>query len=37
VLTHGPYDYDTVHPPHCDPAEYPLPDQEEVRRVHLGH
>ncbi|MGP1347379.1 MAG: cytochrome c oxidase subunit I [Phycisphaerales bacterium] len=37
VLTHGPYDYDTVSPPHCDPDEFPLPDQDEVRRVHLGH
>jgi cytochrome c oxidase subunit 1 len=25
VITHGPYDYDDVVPPHCDPREYPLP------------
>jgi cytochrome c oxidase subunit 1 len=24
VITHGPYDYDTTIPPHCDPAEWPL-------------
>jgi cytochrome c oxidase subunit 1 len=37
VLTHGPYDYDTVVPPHVDPEEYPLPDQDEVQRVHGTH
>lgn len=26
ILTHGPYDYEDVYPPHCDPAEFPLPD-----------
>jgi cytochrome c oxidase subunit 1 len=26
VLTHGPYDYEDIYPPHCDPAEYPLPE-----------
>lgn len=36
VMTHGPYDYDTTIPPHCDPADFPLPDQAEVARVH-GH
>jgi len=25
VIVHGPYDYDTTVPPHCDPAEFPLP------------
>ena len=32
VLTHGPYDFDTVIPPHCDPAEFPLPDPKDVDR-----
>ncbi|MBL8747350.1 MAG: cbb3-type cytochrome c oxidase subunit I [Phycisphaerae bacterium] len=30
VITHGPYDYDTEYPPHCDPRDYPLPDQAKV-------
>ena len=25
VITHGPYDFDDVVPPHCDPKEFPLP------------
>ncbi len=25
IVKHGPYDYDDVVPPHCDPREYPLP------------
>lgn len=25
-ITHGPYDYEDVFPPHCDPADYPLPE-----------
>ncbi len=25
VITHGPYDYDDVAPPHCDPREFPMP------------
>ncbi|MEM1331072.1 MAG: cbb3-type cytochrome c oxidase subunit I [Planctomycetota bacterium] len=25
VATHGPYDFDDVVPPHCDPADYPKP------------
>ena len=32
VLTHGPYDFETVVPPHCDPAEFPLPDPEDVKK-----
>ena len=24
ILKHGPYDYDAIVPPHCDPADYPL-------------
>jgi len=24
IVTHGPYDYDDVVPPHCDPRDYPL-------------
>ncbi|MFI4881283.1 MAG: hypothetical protein ACIAQU_01735, partial [Phycisphaerales bacterium JB064] len=26
IVKHGPYDYDTVVPPHFDPADYPMPD-----------
>ncbi len=26
ILTHGPYDFDTVLPPHCDLKDYPLPE-----------
>jgi len=37
VITHGPYDFDTVVPPNCDPKEWPLPDQELVKRVHGAH
>ncbi|MBL0926907.1 MAG: cbb3-type cytochrome c oxidase subunit I [Phycisphaerales bacterium] len=37
VVTHGPYDYDTVVPAHVDPRDYPLPDPAEVRRVHGDH
>ena len=36
IVTHGPYDYDLVVPPSWDPADYPLPDPDEVRRAH-GH
>lgn len=25
IIKHGPYDFDTVVPPHCDPKEFPLP------------
>ena len=25
IVTHGPYDFDTVVPPHCDEADFPLP------------
>jgi cytochrome c oxidase subunit 1 len=25
VITHGPYDYDTTLPPHCDEREFPMP------------
>jgi cytochrome c oxidase subunit 1 len=28
VVTHGPYDYHLVVPPHCDPADHPLPDMD---------
>ena len=27
LITHGPYDFDTVVPPQCDPADYPLPER----------
>lgn len=26
MLTHGPYDFEDVPPPHCDPEEFPLPE-----------
>lgn len=26
ILKHGPYDFETVVPPHCDPKDYPLPE-----------
>jgi len=26
VIVHGPYDYEDVYPPHCDPADFPLPE-----------
>jgi len=35
VITHGPYDYDTVRPPHTDPAEYP--DPIEYHAATNGH
>jgi len=35
VVHHGPYDYDDVVPPHCDPAEFPLPEPlPEGTRTH---
>ncbi|MEM1166851.1 MAG: cbb3-type cytochrome c oxidase subunit I, partial [Planctomycetota bacterium] len=37
LVTHGPYDYDTTVPPNCDPADWPLPDPEDVARVHGAH
>jgi len=27
VITHGPYDYDDVVPPHCDERDFPLPER----------
>jgi cytochrome c oxidase subunit I len=26
IVKHGPYDFDDVVPPHCDPKDYPLPE-----------
>ncbi len=26
ILKHGPYDFEDVVPPHCDPADFPLPE-----------
>ncbi|MGD9789287.1 MAG: cbb3-type cytochrome c oxidase subunit I [Phycisphaerales bacterium] len=37
IVTHGPYDYDSVVPPHWDPKDYPLPDQKQVAQIHAGH
>ena len=37
VITHGPYDFDEVVPPHTDPDDYPLPDPADVRRLHGDH
>jgi len=31
LVTHGPYDFDTVVPPHCDAADYPLPDPSTLK------
>jgi len=27
IVRHGPYDYDTVRPPHTDEDEFPLPER----------
>ncbi len=35
VITHGPYDFDDVVPPHCDPSDYPLPPP--ATNGHLRH
>ena len=34
VVTHGPYDFETVVPPGCDEKDFPLPPKDEVRTVH---
>ncbi len=34
LLTHGPYDYEDVYPPHCDPADFPLPDPLPAGAAH---
>ncbi|MCB9843871.1 MAG: cbb3-type cytochrome c oxidase subunit I [Phycisphaeraceae bacterium] len=34
VMTHGPYDFDTVVPPHWDPKDYPLPDPSKIKPAH---
>ncbi|MDX9911043.1 MAG: cbb3-type cytochrome c oxidase subunit I [Phycisphaerales bacterium] len=34
LVKHGPYDFETVVPPHCDPADYPLPDPSQLRHIH---
>jgi cytochrome c oxidase subunit 1 len=26
IVTHGPYDFDDVPPPHCDPEDFPMPE-----------
>ncbi|MFT5424608.1 MAG: cytochrome c oxidase subunit 1 [Phycisphaerales bacterium] len=31
LVTHGPYDFETVVPPHCDAADYPLPDPSTLK------
>ncbi len=36
VIHHGPYDFDDVVPPHCDPADYPLPEPIESDSVAPG-
>ncbi|MBX3377770.1 MAG: cbb3-type cytochrome c oxidase subunit I [Phycisphaeraceae bacterium] len=35
IVKHGPYDYDDVVPPHCDPKDYPLPAP--LPEGHKGH
>ncbi len=37
IVTHGPYDYDTVAPPHCDPEEFPMPHEDDVREFNERH
>ncbi|MEM0982661.1 MAG: cbb3-type cytochrome c oxidase subunit I [Planctomycetota bacterium] len=34
IARHGPYDFETVVPPHCDPEEYPLPELPEGWKAH---
>lgn len=35
IVKHGPYDFDTVQPPHTDPAEFPMPEPlRPGERVH---
>ncbi|MFG0306485.1 MAG: cbb3-type cytochrome c oxidase subunit I [Phycisphaerales bacterium JB040] len=31
LVTHGPYDFESVVPPHCDEKDYPLPDPATVK------
>ncbi len=35
IVKHGPYDFDDVVPPQCDPEDYPLPDPAPAG--HKGH
>jgi cytochrome c oxidase subunit 1 len=30
IVTHGPYDFETVVPPHWDPKDYPIPEENKV-------
>ena len=32
IVKHGPYDFDTVVPPHTEPGEYPLPEPDPRHR-----
>ena len=34
IVTHGPYDFDTVVPPHWDPKDYPIPAENLARSPH---
>lgn len=34
LVKHGPYDYDTVPPPHCDPADFPMPEPRPAGAKH---
>ncbi|TVQ30669.1 MAG: cytochrome c oxidase subunit I [Phycisphaeraceae bacterium] len=36
LVQHGPYDFDDVVPPHCDPADYPLPEPIESDSLKPG-
>ena len=32
IVKHGPYDFDTIVPPHTEPGEYPLPEPDPKQR-----
>jgi cytochrome c oxidase subunit 1 len=34
IVTHGPYDFDDVVPPHCDPKDFPLPPKAVGVKAH---
>jgi len=36
VVHHGPYDFDDVVPPHCDPKDYPLPEPRQSDTIAPG-
>ncbi|HYE62770.1 MAG TPA: cbb3-type cytochrome c oxidase subunit I [Phycisphaerales bacterium] len=34
IVTHGPYDFETTVPPHWNPADYPIPEENKVVAHH---